>query len=214
MAAPNSAKSKWADVATVTLIVGESKTAFHVHEATLFEASPFFKAAFTLDFRESSERVMTLPGEDESIFGLFVDWLYHQRYDILLNPNKSENKCDRYMQPVQLFALADRYDVRSLRNLLVSQMFALLKQENLQSLEIQTFVYAYEHTSPNSSIRKLLADYLAWVVDKSSFKPAIFQAWLQGYPDISVDLNVSFVKHMGKRSPFAGKMPEDYIEKE
>ena len=67
------ATSRWADVATVSLVVGESNTAFHVHEADLFDASPFFKAAFTSDFRESAERSMTLPEDDEDIFELFIE---------------------------------------------------------------------------------------------------------------------------------------------
>ena len=74
------------DIPTVALVVGKSKRAFHVHVDLLCDASPFFKAAFTGKFKENSEKTMQLPEDDECTFELFVDWLYHQRYEMLPQP--------------------------------------------------------------------------------------------------------------------------------
>ncbi len=202
--------SRWADVATVTLVVGETKTAFQVHEADLFEASPFFKAAFTSDFRESSERTMTLPEDDEAIFELFVNWLYRQRYDIPSSPKDPK----RYSEPIRLFVLADKYDVRSLKNLIVSQLFLAFKA-GAETPELNAISYAYKHTSQNSIIRKLLIDLLTSIDDPGWFQEESTQTWLRDEPDISVDMIASFAKLTLKRKNIlAGKMPEEYKEKE
>lgn len=205
--------TSWADVATVTLLVGEGKTAFIVHEADLFEASSFFKAAFTSKFKESSERTMTLPEDDEAIFDIFVEWLYRQRYEIpslpVGDPSKASN---RLMQPVQLFLLADKYDVPTLKNLILFKMFLACKEGKRDSINHETVAYAYKHTTLRSSIRKLLVDWLAfnpaWIEQECN------QVWLREHPEISTDLNVSLTRRVRtQRNPFSGEMPEEYLEK-
>ena len=64
---------------------------------------------------------MTLPEDDENTFELFVDWLYHRRYEITSPPKPPEK--DVFMQPVKLFVLADKYDVCSLKDLIASKLF-------------------------------------------------------------------------------------------
>lgn len=196
-------------MATVSLVVGQSKTAFHVHEADLFAASPFFKAAFTSDFRESAERTMTLPEDDENIFELFVEWLYHRSYELPAYP-----KPPICMQPVKLYVLADKYDVRSLKNLIVSKLFLAFKQK-VPLPKLSTIAYAYEHTSQSSPIRKLLADMLTWVTDLTWCLRADIKTWLRNHPDISAEMNSAFAKRMQNQAyPFVKGMPEGYMEKE
>lgn len=214
MAAADPAKRNWANVATVTLVVGETKTAFHVHEADLFEASPFFEAAFTSDFRESSERIMTLPEDDDSIFGVFVDWLYRQRYDIPPTPYGSGTDYDRFIQPLKLFVLADKYGVRSLRNLIVSQMFLAFKWDK-GSPSLDSMAYVYEHTSQNATIRKFLTNRMALTNNPAWFVEARIQTWLRNHPDISADLIASLAKYILKpANAYGGDLPQIYLEKE
>ena len=205
--------SSWADVATVALVVGETKTAFQVHEADLFEASPFFKAAFTSNFRERSERTMTLPEDDEVIFDLFVNWLYSQRYDIPSPPKDPKEKHKKYLEPIKLFVLAEKYDVRSLRNLVVSQLFLAMKTRGkIPSLD--TVPYAYKHTSQNSTIRKLLTERLTYM-NLGWYQEESTQTWLRDHPDISVDMIARFAKDTPERMDHsAEEMLEEYIEKE
>ena len=157
---------------------------------------------------------MTLPEEDASIFELFVDWLYHQRYDIPSPLEEPSSGYDRYMQPVQLFVLADTYDVRNLKNHILSAIFLLLKQGKIWPT-LPTVAYAYEHTTHNSTVRKLFADYMSYHTQLECFQRASAQDWLRNYPDISAALNVSFATVlMGKKDPFDGEMPEEYMDKE
>lgn len=201
-------------MATVTLVVGKTKTAFQVHEADLFEASTFFRSAFTSDFRESTERTMTLPEDDESTFDLFVEWLYHQRYHLPSPPKAKVKGKDRFMQPFQLYVLADKYDIRSLKSLLVSQIFTAFKQDS-DFPTCAAIVYAYEHTSQSSTLRKMIADRLACCNDLMWYHRGSSQKWLRDHADITTDVLISHAEHARiQGSPFDGEMPEDYKEQE
>ena len=206
---------RWSAAATVTLIVGKAKTAFLVHESELFEASSFFKAAFTSDFRESWERTMTLPEDDESAFELFIEWVYHPYFKIdpLPIPTSGEKAKYSLMQPVQLYILADKYDALKLKNAILSEIYTVMSSSSKIFLNCPELIaYVYAHTSPNSSMRRMFADFVstqhAWI------QRATNQAWLQNHPDVSTAVNVSFAKHAVSRTrPFERKSPEDYLEK-
>ena len=58
------------EVSTVALILRENQKSFYVHLDLLCDTSPFFKAAFTKNFKETFEKEMSLPEDDESIFEL------------------------------------------------------------------------------------------------------------------------------------------------
>lgn len=157
---------------------------------------------------------MTLPEDDENVFDLFVDWLYHRRYEIAPPPESAPEDYDRFMQPVQLFVLADKYDVRKLKNLVLYQLFLTLKHAK-DSPALTTFAYAYKHTSQSSTIRKVLADHLTYSTELTWFSQASIQTWFRDHPDISVDVITSFAKYtLKEEDPFIEEMPENYIEKE
>ena len=157
---------------------------------------------------------MTLPEDDESTFDLFVEWLYHQRYHLPPRPKANEKGKDRFMQPFQLYVLADKYDIRSLQSLILSQIFTAFKQDT-DFPNWGEIVYAYEHTSQSSTIRKLIADKIACSNIPVWFQLESSQKWLRGNADIATDVLVSLTKYVRKQgSPFDGEMPECYKEKE
>ena len=156
---------------------------------------------------------MNLPEDDESIFELFVDWIYHQRYDIPSSP-KAPPGYDRFRQAVELFVLADKYDVRNLKNLITYNIFVFYKQHKFGPT-IRTVAYAYEHTPHNSTIRKLFADYMVWDTDPEWYQEASSQNWLRNHPEICTDAIVSFAEHKEtNENPFHGQIPDEYIENE
>ena len=157
---------------------------------------------------------MTLPEADESTFDLFVEWLYHQRYDLPSHLKANGKRNDRFMQPFQLYVLADNYGIRSLKSHIVSQIFTAFKQDADFQPGAAT-VYAYENTSQSSTIRKLIADRLACSNNLGWFQRESSQKWLRDHADITTDVLISHAKHARiQRSPFDGEMPEDYKEKE
>ena len=198
---------------TVTLIVGENKKPFYVHLNALCDASLFFKAAFTGGFKERFEKTMQLPEDEESIFELFVDWLYYRRYSML--PEKEDDDDEdnsRFMQAFQLFVLAEKYGVCELKNLVIERLFTE-GRDCKRAPNDASVAYAYRHTTQGSGLRKLLADWSAWEVNLAYYQNPGTQAFMRQHPDLATDVIVSFAKHLKKRatySPFQGVMPEGY----
>ena len=135
---------------------------------------------------------MTLPEDDESIFDLFVDWVYHGRYDTPPIPEQDEGDYDRWLQPVQLFVLADKYDVPTLKTHIITQLYLAFRQDRDPPPHQPTIVYAYEHTPQNSTLRKLLADALTDHFEIDWFESANTRTWLRNHLDILVGVIDSF----------------------
>lgn len=155
---------------------------------------------------------MNLPEDDESVFESFVDWIYRQRYDIPFARKGRASDNDRFRQPVELFVLADKYDVRDLKNLITSTIFLFIKQRKFGPT-IGTVAYAYEHTPHNSTIRKLFAEYMFCGTKPEWYQQASSQDWLRNHPEICTDAIVTFAKHkQADENPFDGEMPDEYIE--
>ena len=203
---------RFCEVPTVTLLVGESKKAFYVHQEQLCEVSPFFKAAFTSEFREGSEKRMDLVEEDEDTFDHFIQWLYSRQYEIPGDGTGSGG----FMKPLRLFVLAEKFDISKLKNLLMTKMFAAAKQNSI-GLKLSEVAYAYEHTPPSSIIRRLLADWFACKVSIPTYNDDTTQKWCRSHPEIVTDVMLSFARNISRKhskNPFKGDMPEEYQEKE
>lgn len=155
---------------------------------------------------------MTLPEDDEAVFDLFVNWLYHHRFPDKINDVGKDG--DMLKRRIQLYVLADKYDVCNLRSLVISQIFRIFKEGRpIRSLSMIT--YAYKHTSQNAAIRKMIVDFMACSWPPSWFQYEHIKEWLQAHPDISTDLIVSFAKHkVVQKNSFDGEMPKEYLENE
>lgn len=202
--------SRFSNVSTVTLLVGKNKTPFYVHINLLCDASSFFKAAFTSQFREGSEKKMDLPEEDEALFDLFVQWLYHRQYEIPPSPKDKAKNGGRYMQTMKLYVFADKYDISSLRSLIVEKMFAVDKKG---VLTLDAVAYLYENTSPNASMRRLLADWYACSYPSPWYQSDPIRKWFREHPEIMMDVMLGFAKAISRQHveyPFKGDMPEEY----
>lgn len=158
-----------------------------------------------------------LSEDDESTFELFVDWLYHQRYEMLPYVDGDEAEGDgRLLEAFQLFVLPDKYKVLKLKSLLIEKIFAhMAVSEN--GLVLSSIAYAYKHTTQGSGLRKLLADSCAWYIDPERYEDPEVQAFLRRNPDFATDLTVRFARKfkVGKTdNPFKENMPEEYKDKE
>lgn len=213
----------------VTLFVGTSQKPFYVHVDLLCDASSFFKAAFTGGFKESSDKTMQLPEDDENIFSLFVDWLYHQRYEMLPQPGdddedtydeddhvvKVRKEGDRYLSAFKVYVLAEKYDVPDLKWLLTKTLFAD-GGSCRHGPSNASISYLYGHTAQSAGIRRLIADWHAWCMDPVHFGYRKFRAFLEKHPEFSADINLSYGKNLERGSeynPFEGAMPDEYKDK-
>ena len=160
---------------------------------------------------------MVLPEDNKTVFELFVGWLYNRRYHISAFDGYEEDLPEDFdnifMLPIQLFMLADKYQVPDLKSLVLGQMFKFLSLDTDYGPSLYVVAYAYEYTSPNAAVRKLLADDLVWNYGFDRYQQ--IRTWLEDHSDISADLNVRFAKWADTQvSPFCGKMPEEYLNDE
>ena len=212
----------------VTLFVGESRHPFYVHRELLCDASSFFKAAFTGEFKEKTEQSMDLPEDDVSIFRVFVDFLYHQRYEMLPdedddayddeNVEEDYDACDEYderdgyLQAFRLYVLAEKYFVLELKKLVIETLLAA-KCKRSTNHSYRSVHEAYKHTSRDSGLRRLIADWWASFDVIDSFTGPATLRFLRLHPEFSVDLNVALANLLvGDDTPIIAKSPDDYID--
>lgn len=206
---------RFCDVTTVTIFVGQNKKPFQIHLNQLCEVSTFFKAAFTRDFKEKAEKKMDLPEEDEVLFDHFVRWLYSQHYEAL--PFSGDGAHLNFS--IHMFVLADQYGIGSLKKPILESLFAAAagpwEAKTTKPPTPQMIVYGYEHTTPKSGLRKLLADWYSCQLDEGWVGNPINQEWLRTYPDIAADLVVGLVNNTTRplpKSPFKVKTVQHYLE--
>ena len=106
----------------MTLFCGPHKQPLVIHLDEICNVSSFFKAAFTSEFREATEKTMSLPDEDPAIVDKFAQWVYRQDYELNENPDtKGRIACFQSLEPLQLLIFSDKYDAPSLRMKLIYQ---------------------------------------------------------------------------------------------
>lgn len=199
------------EIPMATILVGKNKKPFYIHLDLLCDASSVFKAAFSEGFKEGSEKVVQLPDGNESTFELFVEWLYYRRYEMLPEVKRDDaddegDNEERYLQIFRLFMLADKCRVFKLKNLIIETLFAEAGVCYWTPSNC-SISYAYEHTTQDSGLRKLLADWFAWNSELVWYEKPDNQAFLRQQPDFATDLNISFAKnlqrgHTKSYSPF------------
>ena len=215
----------------VTLYVGESQKPFYVHLDLLCDVSSFFKAAFAGSFREGVDKTMQLPEDNENTLLLFLDWLYYRRYEMMPESDYDESddeaddedesddeideeldEDDKFLEAFRLFVLAEKYDVPSLKRLVVEKLFANTGEYHYGP-RYSSVLYLYAHTTKSSGIRRLVADWHAWYMDPVHIELPRFQALLRKQPDFSAEVMLSFAKNRKRGTdydPFAGEMLEEY----
>lgn len=208
---------RWGNASTVTLVVGELKISFHVHEAILCKVSPVFKAAFTSTFKEGLERKMTLPDDDADLFNLLVEWLYAGSYNIPQPTGHKDKDAARFMEFIRLYVLADKYGVTSLKNEIVKTLFDALKQNHKTGPNADTVAYVYENLPGTSPIRRLPADFYV-CNDKFAWCENVrVSDLLRIYPEFAADVVSAFVRHApieDMRESFMDGKGKYYLERE
>ncbi|KAF6229857.1 hypothetical protein HO133_004194 [Letharia lupina] len=193
-------------VTVVTFEVGPDKAVFQVHQNLLCDASTVFKAAFSGNFREASERSMSLPDHDKDSVGRMIQWLYTRKFELTF-PVSSETSGECYMQLAKLNTLADKYDIYLLKNQIVDELFDLTKPpRGFKAPQISVVAYVFNNTTEGSSFRKLLVAWYAYRIDLEWYdfdntKAALAEVSQEFTIDLVVALGVR-QKYPERRSPF------------
>lgn len=114
----------------ITLRVGPAAVTLHVSEEILCRL-PFFKAALTGNFRESTERSITMPEDTPEVMAALIEYLYNDVYtytydaEITANEPVSDRKQGEFH--VALYAVASKYDCQPLVDAAVRNFMTVLE---------------------------------------------------------------------------------------
>jgi hypothetical protein len=147
-----------------TVIVGEEKKEFAVHEVLLTHYSDFFRAALNGKFKEAEEKRITLHDEVPAVFESFVHWLYHSSL-----PNQI---CDEQGKPIEewtansrpridlyvhLFILSDKFSIKELDKIALDMAFNAFRDDAGRSLLRSSTIHkAFDCLKPESKMCHLI----------------------------------------------------------
>lgn len=146
------------------MIIGEQQASFYVHRNLICKSSSFFKAALSGSFKEATEGKVILPEDDPDVFEQFVQWVYTKAYNLSpLADSSSENLCKHSWQYVRLFVFAEKAQAKKLKDQVLRDFFAFRQRHgNVQLLTYDCVEFAYDHTGPESGLRRLLVAMSVW----------------------------------------------------
>ena len=112
----------------VTIEVGPNKQPFQASKALLCLRSPFFKAAFTGNFKETSQHSILLEEDSPDAFKLFLEWAYHT------NISRTRDIRDTWIYYLNGYVLAEKLLVPELQNKAMDAMLDLRSIHGLEGL--------------------------------------------------------------------------------
>ena len=149
---------------------------------------------------------MDLPEEDVGSVNRLVQWLYTERYEIDdVRPGGHWHA--RFWQLARLNALADKYDIVTLRNLIVSHFFLLFKTDKIPRLRppIDLVEYVYTNSSKRCALRDLLAAVYCWKIDYRWYSEVGIKDKLNSIPAFGGDIAIAMAQRaLGNGDPFRG----------
>ena len=187
---------RFAQVQMVTIYVGKDRIEFHLHEDTLFDASPVFRKAFSSDFQEGSKRTMDLPEDDAGSFDHLIKCIYSESFDMDMFKDAASDS-EREVQAAQLFAIAEKYDVETVMLNIGIGLFAHARANRYKMIqwtrkyippERRAVEIAQEYTSRDSILRKVFID---WFSMCDVCEDTDMRDWLQTVPEFASDLVVT-----------------------
>jgi len=123
--------------------------------------SKYFRTALQGEWKEVKNDTFTLPEENASVFGFFIDWLYdpHLRY------TKTD---DSFRFLVEAFLLGERRGVRAFRNVIISEINKCWPQNAFACLG--TYNLVFTETTEDSKLRQLIIDHVVWKGESKDLK--------------------------------------------
>lgn len=159
---------------SVVVHVGAENTTFNIPREPICKASGYFRAVFESgDFKETSEKALTLPDYEPETFDQFLSYVYNGRsvdtapFDVL----SAEEKWLRYSI---LYSLADYLQANRLKNSIVGILYRLcvLTNHNRKPSGITEKVieYVFDNTVHGCGIRRLMVAQYIWGSKYEAFR--------------------------------------------
>lgn len=187
----------------VTVKVGLGRLPFYVHKNLLCDHSPYFAAALKGSYKESAGS-MELKEDNVEAFERLIQWLY--KHDIVISPiGNAPTTANRYRELIQLYILADKFDIPRLRNYVMTLLFDTIKspdgnfrQGNTNDYEfcprMSAVLLVYENTLKDSLIRKFMAAFVVWHFTLRTYEDKLFWTRTAKFPELIKDVTVNLAR--------------------
>ncbi|KAL9625929.1 MAG: hypothetical protein Q9204_007722 [Flavoplaca sp. TL-2023a] len=173
----------------IKVLVGPAEAAFNIHWGLLTSKSTFFNAALTGFWRESSDDTVRLVEEVPELFAIYVVWIYNQ--DWTMDNDGNKHSLDTYCR---LYVLANVLGSEALENLIIDQIRRYFAPGGV-GIPNSTIYYIYDTTLPESPLRRLLVDVMAYQMS------CPHEEFVTRAPQCLHDVVQVFVNHRGKNMP-------------
>lgn len=134
-----------------TLSVGPKRVQFHAHEDTLCTL-PFFQAALQGQFKEASEKAISMPDDDPRNISALIEFLYTGNYTYTYDPTSVQLR-EKSTTPigdlaeglyhVGVYVVASKYDSPVLSEMAVKNFEAVaIELDDIDALRLWKAAYA------------------------------------------------------------------------
>ena len=177
---------------------------FSVHKDLLVEHSAYFQEKFQVKQERGVELRLDLPEEDEETFETLVSWLYWEDFDF---PEQKEWKKNSacLLPPMQLYVVAEKFEVTALRKELIDFFFAVAKID-VESIEKELVEVGFGQTKAKSGMKRLLVSWWAsYTLEEHSWRDEdSMHQWFSSIPKFAIALaaKLSCCNEDGRESLF------------
>jgi len=160
---------------TISVQVGPQKHPFTIHRGPICKLSGYFKAVFEGgNFKESSEKVITLPDHKRETFDEFLYYAYYKQ--LKTRPYVQPEAEEQWMQYGALYVLADYLTAVPLKNEVLHRLFSMVveksNREKSSGITANVINYVYGNTPRGCGIRRLMVAQTIWGSKHESFRQA------------------------------------------
>ena len=150
---------------------------------------------------------MTLPDDDINTVNRMVQWLYTGAYQLTPYDTR-QHATDRYWELAKLNVFVDKYDILSLKNNIIDQLYDNRNTPQMTDAfppPISVILYVFENTSSFSSFRKLMLGWLVWHLDRDVYDSANTRAQLLENGEFAAELAIALGQRLGPsgKNPFS-----------
>ena len=195
-------------------------TCLNVHRGVLCKSSAFFKNAIKLEWATQEENVVNLPEDSANTVVGCIKWLYYDKIAIELyeaGDDKLEKKAEEAEKVFCLLAEAYVFGEKIIdakyKNAVIETIVAACIASGW-NMGPESARIAYEGTPPGSSVRRLIAENIAYKAFVDSKDGVGWLQFIEGYPRyVLVDALKAMVRVRSKLSADLYPSLDSYLEK-
>ncbi|KAF2123120.1 BTB/POZ protein [Lophiotrema nucula] len=159
---------------------------YPAHKAVLCNHSNWFKKALTGQFKEASHPTIEVHDDNPNRFAIMLEHLYTLQYS---NKDSSYTVHSGCLVPIGVYALADKYDIPTLKAL-AAQEFGKNSPSLIMTSDVEQIVKShYQHLiEVNGELGKVITAFLVAKRSSCNWMSTHFIKLVKEYPNFGADM--------------------------